>query len=129
MVRDHADGYVIVIIFSIFFSGKLAYMVAESFERIHVKNRIHVLDHRCQTFQTHSCINVFLLELAVVAISVIVELGEHVIPDLHITVAGRILQCSPACRIRTFPRGHSIPQSTDRTDRSHAPRNYLLFRI
>ena len=87
MVSDHTDRHISIVVFSIFFSGKFAYMIAERFKRIHIKNRIHILNNRCQTLQPHSRINVFLLELAVISVSVIVKLGEHIIPDFHIPVA------------------------------------------
>ena len=62
-------------------------MVSQRFDRIHIENGIHVLNDRSKTLQTHSCINILLLQLCVVAVSVIVELGEHIVPDLHVAVA------------------------------------------
>ena len=43
--------------------------------------------HAGQTLQAHAGVDVLLLQLGVVAVAVVVELGEDVVPDLHIAVA------------------------------------------
>ena len=40
-----------------------------------------------QPLQAHAGVDVLLLQLGVVALAVVVKLGEHVVPDLHIPVA------------------------------------------
>ena len=87
MVCDHTDGYIVVIFFSVLFISKLTYMVTQSLDRIHIKDRIHLLYDRRQTLQSHTCINVLLLQFGVVSVSIVIKLCEHVVPDLHVTVA------------------------------------------
>ena len=53
---------------------------------IDFKQRTNALYHTSQTFQTHTGINIFLLEFGIVAVTVIVELGEYVVPYFHIAV-------------------------------------------
>ena len=62
-------------------------MVAQRLDRVHVKNGIHVLHDRCQPLKSHAGVDVFLHELRVMPVPVIFKLGEHVVPDFHVTVA------------------------------------------
>ena len=87
MVRHDADGNVPFVFFLIGLARQLADPVSERLNGVHVKNGIHILHHRGQTLQTHARIDVLLDQVSVVAVSVIVELGEHVVPHLDITVA------------------------------------------
>ena len=87
MVGDHAERHICIVDLSIFLACKSADMIAERFDRIHIKDRIHILYNRSQTLQSHSCINVLLFQFTVMSVAVIVKLGEYVVPDLHITVA------------------------------------------
>ena len=87
MICNDTDGHVILVFFSIFFFRKPAHVVSQCFDRIYVKNRIHILYNTCQTLQAHSCINIFLLQFRIVTLPVVIELGEHIVPDLHIPVA------------------------------------------
>ena len=65
----------------------------------------------------------FCLQLGVVAVAVVVELGENDVPDLHIAVAVAADGAVRACRSRTSRRGRSRSQSRGRRDRSRAPRS------
>ena len=47
----------------------------------------HALARHGQTLQAHAGVDVLLGQLGVVAVAVVVELGEDVVPDLHIPVA------------------------------------------
>ena len=87
VVRDNADGHVILIFFSVFFSRQAAYVVPERFYRIHIKDGLHVLHHARQTLQPHAGIDVLLLQLGIMTFPVIVKLGEHIVPYLHVPVA------------------------------------------
>ena len=59
-----------------------------------------------QTLQTHAGVDVLLGQLGVVALAVVVELGEDVVPDLHIAVAVAADGCSPG-----LPQPYSSPRS------------------
>ena len=54
---------------------------------IHVEEGVHVLHHAGQALQAHAGIDVLLLELGVVVVTVVIELGKDVVPDLDIAVA------------------------------------------
>ena len=87
MVCDQTDGYVIVIILLIFFSGDLTYQVTQGADGIYIKDRIYILNNNCQTFQTHTCINILLFQCCVVSVTIILKLGKYVVPYFHVTVA------------------------------------------
>ena len=86
MIRDNTDRYISIILFLIFHAGNLTYSGAQRQYRVHIKDRIHILYCRRQTLQTHAGINILLDKLCIIALTVIVKLRKHVIPDLHITV-------------------------------------------
>ena len=87
MVCDQSDRYIIVVVFLIFFSGNLAYQVTQCADSVYVKDRVYVLDNNCQTFQTHTCINVLLFQCCIISVTVILKLGKYVVPYFHVTVA------------------------------------------
>ena len=87
VVCDDTDGHICLIFFLIFHTGKAAHMIAESLDGIHIENGIHILHDGSQTLQAHSRIDVLLLQLCIMSLAVIIELAEHVVPDLHVAVA------------------------------------------
>ena len=86
MVCDHTDGNIFFVFRLVLYIGIFADFVADGFNRIYVKNGIHILHYGSQTLQSHTGINVFIFKFFIVAISVIIELGKYVVPDLDITV-------------------------------------------
>ena len=86
MVGDQTDRDVFYIILMIFTVCKLTYFISQCTNRIYIENGIYVLNNACQTLQTHTGIDILLYQLRVVVVSVIIELGKYVVPDLHITV-------------------------------------------
>ena len=54
---------------------------------VHVEQGVHPLAHAGQPLQAHAGVNILLLQLGVVALAVVVKLGEDVVPHLHIPVA------------------------------------------
>ena len=86
MVCDQTDGYVILIILFVFFAGNFTDKVTKGTDCIYVKDRINVLNNNCQTLQTHTCIDIFLFQCGIVAISVVFKLGKYVVPYFHVTV-------------------------------------------
>ena len=88
MVGDQTDRNILLVILLIVQRrassqtlSRRALMVSTS------KHGIHILNDHCQTLQTHTGIDVLLLQLGVIAVAVVVELGEYVVPYLHVTVA------------------------------------------
>ena len=87
MVCDDTDGNIRLLILFVSHARNPAYMVTERFHCINIKNGIHVLYNTCQTLQSHSGIDILLFQFAVIAVSVVIKLGEYVVPDFHVTVA------------------------------------------
>ena len=87
MVRDQTDGYVFRIILLIFYICKFTHFVAKCLQSIYIKNRINILNNNGQTFQPHTSIDVLLLQLAIIAFSVVLKLGKYIVPYFHVTVA------------------------------------------
>ena len=86
VVGDHAQRDVHFMGFAVVGAGELADLVGNVHDRVHVKERVHVLAHDGQTLQTHAGVDVFLLEFGVMSLTVVIELREDVIPDLDISV-------------------------------------------
>ena len=62
-------------------------MIAQRDKRIDIKHRIHFLADNRQTLQPHAGIDVLLLQRRVMPLTVILELSEDIVPDLHEAVA------------------------------------------
>ena len=87
VVGDDTQGNVHLDALTVGSAGQLGYFVGDVHDGVHIKQGIHILTHHGQTLQTHTGINILLSKLRVVALTVVVELGEDVVPDLHIAVA------------------------------------------
>ena len=87
MVGDHADGHIVLVFGPVLLAGQAAHMAAQRLDGIHVKDGIHILNRRSQTLQPHAGIDILLFQFTVIAVAVIVKLGKHVVPDLHVPVA------------------------------------------
>ena len=87
MVGNQTNGNILRLICLIFCMSELTDLVPERSHGIHIENGIYVLHHAGQTLQTHSRINIFLLQLGIVIVAVVLKLGKYVVPDFHITVA------------------------------------------
>ena len=87
VVRDDAEGHVVVVALAVVGAGDLADLVGDVHDGIHIEEGVHVLHHAGQALQTHAGVDVLLLELGVVVVAVVIELGEDVVPDLDIAVA------------------------------------------
>ena len=68
-------------------AGELAHLVRDVHDGVDVKQALHALADDRQTLQTHTGVDVLLHEVGVVAVAVVVKLGEDVVPDLHVAVA------------------------------------------
>ena len=87
MVGDHAQGHVSGVALAIGSAGQLSDLGGDVHNRIHIEQGGHALAHTGQTLQAHAGINVLLLQLGIVALAVVVKLGEHHVPDLNVPVA------------------------------------------
>ena len=87
MVCDQSDGDILFMLFAVGHACDRAHLVAQRLDRIHVKNGIHILNYNGKTLQTHSGIDVLLLQLGVMTFTVVVELGKYVVPYLDVAVA------------------------------------------
>ena len=87
VVGDHAQRHVGGVALAVGGAGDLGDLAGDIHDGIHVKQGGHALAHAGQTLQAHTGIDVLLLKLGVVVLTVVVELGEHHVPDLDITVA------------------------------------------
>ena len=87
VVGDDTQGHVTALALAIVGPGDLGDLVGDVHHSVGVKQRVDVLAHAGQTLQAHAGVDVLLDELGVVALAVVVELGEDVVPHLHIAVA------------------------------------------
>ena len=87
VIGDDPQGHVGLIALTVAGAGQLGHLVGDVHDGIHVKQGVHILTHHRQTLQAHAGIDVLLHQLGVVPVAVVVELGEHVVPDFHIPVA------------------------------------------
>ena len=87
VVGDDAQGHVFLAALAVARAGDLRDLVRDVHHRVDVEERINVLAHNGQALKTHAGVDVLLLELGVVVVAVVVELGEDDVPDLHIAVA------------------------------------------
>ena len=86
VVGDDAQGNVHLMALAVICAGKLADLVGDVHDCVDVKERVNVLADDGKTFETHAGVDILLLELGVVVVAVVVELGKDVVPDLHIAV-------------------------------------------
>ena len=87
VVGDDPQGHVHTVALAVGGPGELGDLVGDVHHRVHVKQGGHLLAHAGQALQAHAGVDVLLLELGVVALAVVVELGEDDVPHLDIPVA------------------------------------------
>ena len=86
VVRDDPQGHVGLVVLVIARPGELGDPVRDVAHGVHVEQGPHVLTDAGQAFQAHPRVDVLVLHLGVVALPVVDELGEDVVPHLDITV-------------------------------------------
>ncbi len=87
MVGDDADGDIGLVVLACRSCRHVLHMVQHALT-VSTSNRLPTFWHHAgQTLQTHAGIDVRRARSVVVAVAVVVELGEHDVPDLHIAVA------------------------------------------
>ena len=87
MVGDDTQAHVLLMALTIGRAGDSADLAGNIHHRINIKEGLHVLAHAGQTLQARAHVDVLLLQLGVIALAVVVELAEHVVPDFNIPVA------------------------------------------
>ena len=87
VVGDDPEGDILGMTLAVVGAGDLAHLIGDVHNGVHVEQRVHVLTHAGKALQAHAGVDVLLLELGVVALTVVVELGEDVVPHLDIPVA------------------------------------------
>ena len=87
MVGDNADRDVVLRIVSVLFTRNSADVINYLADGVDLEHIVNALHYASKTLKTHTGVDVLLRELGVVALTVVVELGEYVVPDLHKAVA------------------------------------------
>ena len=87
VVGDHPEGHILLVALAVPGPGDFADLVGDVHDGVHIEQGGHVLAHAGQPLQAHAGVDVLLLELGVVALPVVVELGEDDVPHLDIPVA------------------------------------------
>ena len=87
MIGDDTQGYIPLLTLAIECSGKLGDLIGDVHHGVHIEQGVYILAHNRQTLQTHTGVDIFLLQLGVIVVAVVVELGEHIVPDLNVAVA------------------------------------------
>ena len=87
MVGNHPEGHVLLPALAVVGLGDLGHLVGDVHHRVHIEQGSHPLAHAGQPLQPHAGVDVLLLQLGVVVVPVVVELGKHHVPNLDIAVA------------------------------------------
>ena len=87
MVGADADRNVVVLVVSVGLARDRADGIEDLTDGIDLEHIINTLEDASETLETHAGVDVLLRELGVIAVAVVVELGEYVVPDLHEAVA------------------------------------------
>ena len=87
VVGDDTQGDVGLVALLVVGAGDLGDFVGDVHDGVHIEQGFHLLADHGQTFQTHAGVDVLLLQVGVVVVTVVVELGEDVVPHFHVAVA------------------------------------------
>ena len=86
VVSNYAQRNITLLAFTIVRTNNLANLISNANHGINIKQAINILYNNSQTLQTHTGIDILLYQFGIVTLSIIIELGENVVPDLHKTV-------------------------------------------
>ena len=86
MVGDDTERNIHLVALAVGGAGEFGDAVGDIHHGVHIKQAVDILTDHSQTLQTHAGINVLLGKVGVIAVAVVVELGEYVVPDLHVSV-------------------------------------------
>ena len=87
MVGDDTEGHVGLLVIAVTHPGDLADLLHDVLHGVHQEQVVHALHNAGQPLQAHAGVDVLLGQVGVVAMAVVVKLGEHVVPNFHIPVA------------------------------------------
>ena len=87
VVGDDTDGDIVILVRAVGLAGNFADLVDDLTDGIDLEHIVNTLHNASKSFQTHTGVDVLLCELFVGAVAHVVELGEDVVPDFHVTVA------------------------------------------
>ena len=87
MVGDNTDGYIVLCILSVFLTRNSAYGIENFSHGINLEKVINPLHYAGKSLKSHTRIYILLRKLGVVAVTVVIKLGEYVVPDLHKSIA------------------------------------------
>ena len=87
MVGNHAESYISLFVCVIGNTGDAADVLHDILHGIYFEQVIYALHDTCQTFQTHTSIDVLVFHFGIVTVAVTVELAEYQIPYFYIAVA------------------------------------------
>ena len=86
MVGDDTEGDVSGVALAVAGASDLGNLGGDVHHGVHIEQGGDTLAYGGQALQAHAGVDILLLQLGVVVFSVVVKLGEHHVPDLHITV-------------------------------------------
>ena len=87
MVGNNSYRNVVVLIITVFFACNFANGIEYLSYSVNLKEIVNSLHNAGKTLKTHTGIYVFLSKLGVIAVTVVVELRENVVPDFHKSIA------------------------------------------
>ena len=86
MVGDDAERHVGLVGLLIVCAGDLGDFIRDVHDSVDVEQGRDVLTHAGKAFEAHAGVDVLLLEFGIIAVAVVIELGEDDVPDLDIAV-------------------------------------------
>ena len=86
MVYNQTNRNILFFVCLVYSMRKFTNLIPQVLHRIHIKNGIHILHNNSQTLQTHTGINIFLLQQLIITFAIVLKLGKYIIPDLNIPV-------------------------------------------
>ena len=67
-------------------AGEFRHLIGDIHNGVHIKQAVHILADNSKPLQAHAGIDILLNKLRVVTVSVVIKLGENIVPDFHIPV-------------------------------------------
>ena len=87
VVCNYANGDISLSILAVLNACDLANCIKDLSDSVNLEEVVNVLHYTSKSFKTHTCVDILSCELGVVALAVVVELREYVVPDLDKAVA------------------------------------------
>ena len=87
VVGDDPEGDVSGVALAVAGTGDLGDLGGDIHHGVHIEQGGDALAYGGQALQSHAGVDVFLFQFSVVVLPIVVKLGEHHVPDLHIAVA------------------------------------------